>query len=414
MTLTVNLTASEVIPARAMAGDEIAPWASVAQGGLATPKKIDRALNLFSSVLPSLITGGDERFPLPKIDGFDPQRVLSNFGRLEDVRVAVLGAGTFGLHSALIFSEAGAKVEVFSDPQAACSMSGAIGILEPQGTSVERYWRNSQLAFDYLIEAGAPLRRAETTYHYRDVVNLDSDMIGQLQRMPDANLRISDSSIAGFAKSMTFDSYILSGVAYRDFLIGELRARGVTFHDVRVNNDTALPGFDLTISALGLGKGAMPTAEVDIPGNRGQVIRVPGEWLPKGTGSVGAPASAGSVNIVQQYYDPHTGSRPYVLIGATKKPGNQECFPKEHDYKFLVDGVRELHPGLFDHLNSKHDHDTPVCVRPGGGSSGFEVRHNAKSGSIEFIAAGGMGNSLAPAAAMHAMAIGLNLLNRGH
>jgi hypothetical protein len=300
MTVTANLSASEVIPARAMADDKIAPWASEAQGGLATPK-IDRALNLFSSVLPSLIAGGDERFPLPKIDGFDPQRVLSNFGRLEEVRVAVLGAGTFGLHSALIFSEAGAIVEVFSDPNSACSMSGAIGILEPQGASVERYWRNSQPAFDYLIEAGAPLRRAETTYHYRDAANLDSDMISQLQRMPDANLRIRDSSIAGFAKSMTFDSYILSGAAYRDFLIGELRARGVTFHSARVENDTALPGFDLTISALGLGKGAMPTAKVDqvsIPGNRGQVIRVPGEWLPEGTGSVGAPASAGSVNIV--------------------------------------------------------------------------------------------------------------------
>jgi hypothetical protein len=335
--------------------------------------------------------------------------------KFRDQKAAIYGAGTFGLTLAMILSEAGARVTIFSSKEAPSALSRAIGILEPQGKSVERFFHSSLPVFDELIAVGAPIRKDRVTYFYDSP---DKDFVEQLTRMPGANYKIETTTQYGLSSKLSFDGYIMSGSAMRTFYMSILKERGVTFVERDI---TAIePVQDhVTFSALGMGRAKIKDeAALDLPGNRGQMMVIEGTdvvELLKGfpelakAGSIGIPSAAGSVNIALHFHNPAKREGPFLIIGATKQPGNSDSFPRKNDSEFLKKGLKIIWPELLNHLENatniapeKLDWSEYVCVRPGGGASPFEVaKHND---CIDIRCAGGMGNSLAPAAALKAVA----------
>jgi hypothetical protein len=336
-------------------------------------------------------------------------------------KVAIYGAGSFGLALAAPLSEAGADIIIYSAPEAPTALARALGILEPQGKSVENFFHASLPIFDELIKAGAPIRRDRVVYYYQE---LATDFVEQLKSMPDSNYRVESTNLFGCRFKLSFDGYIMSGTSMRDFYMGILAKRGATFVEQEMRELIPVPGH-LTFSALGMGRAKIQGQHsVDLPGNRGQMICVEGTDVVKllnsfpeldDAGSVGIPTSAGSVNIVLHYRNPAAREEPFLVIGATKEPGNGSALPRKADSEFLNEGIRKLWPALGEYLQAyseSQDLDIAadrlnfseyVCVRPGGGETSFKIHE--VDGCTEIVCAGGMGNSLAPAAALKAISL---------
>jgi FAD dependent oxidoreductase len=340
---------------------------------------------------------------------------LLNCG-LEGETFGVYGAGTFGLTVALILSEAGATGTVYSSPTKTTAMRGALGILEPQGTTVEPYWLGSIPFLRKLIDLGAPLRNDQIRYYYQDRPNID--FVAELSRTPDTHLRIEETSEYGCKTVLSFNGIILAAPALSVFYTAALQARGVEFTPREINVIEPAGGASITVAAMGLGRG-QGFSDVDIPGNAGQIIHLSGPRVSElihenpafqKCGSFGRPRPEGSVNIVLP-----SRTDPYLLIGATKHPGDATRLVQKIDYEFLLDGVKVLWPELYHAM--LHELKTGYleehsyrCIRPGSGSTPFTVKET--NGCVDIFAAGGTGNSIAPAAALHALALALEIVER--
>jgi hypothetical protein len=298
-------------------------------------------------------------------------------------------------------------------------LARALGILEPQGSSVESYFRASLPIFDELIKAGAPIRRDKVVYYYK---NLNSDFVAELERFPSLNHKVEPTDRFGCKLKLSFDGYIMSGSSMRDFYMQMLAKRGVRLVPQEIRELNPVPGH-LTFSALGMGRAKVQGGQaLDLPGNRGQMTVVEGADVAEllksfpdlvDSGSVGIPTSAGSVNIVLHYRNPSAREDPFLIIGATKDPGNGNSLPRGGDSRFILEGVKELWPALHNHLqayaqSTSSDIDPKrlnwieyVCVRPGGGTSPFAI--NSVNGCVDVSCAGGTGNSIAPGAALKAI-----------
>ena len=333
----------------------------------------------------------------------------------------------------MILSEVGADITIFSAgkktestaderQKESTAMARAIGILEPQGRDFEQFFRGSVPFFEELARCGAPLRRDRVVYFYKDAPN--QDFVQELQLLPHLNHKVEAAEKFGCKSKVSFEGYIMSGSAMRDFYMGVLKERGVEYRERTI--ETLAPEPDhLTFSALGMGRKLVRSdSSVDIPGNYGQMICIEGtevadllQTFPelKNIGSVGIPSSAGSVNIVLHYRNPRERLGPYLIIGATKNPGDGKLLLREPDNAFLMNGVKILWPALHAHLEkfstatdtefspAKFNPNYYGCVRPGSGASPFQVVK--VNGCIDISGAGGMGNTLAPAASLKAISL---------
>jgi glycine/D-amino acid oxidase-like deaminating enzyme len=357
----------------------------------------------------------DGKLQVPRQSESEVKNFLENVSMLDGAKVSIYGAGTFGLAVANCLSCLGAKVTITSDPAAPVAMSRAVGILEPQGAEVQDYWIQSVPQFDMLMGLGAPLRWDTVKYLYPTGVPLDESFLAQIRQTPGGmpETRTDDYKVTGYTQSLQFRGIIMPGVAYREWLVNQLIERGVTFKEGHVSALFPDAESDITVYALGLGRGAKSGfSDVRIDGNRGQMIVVDGEYLPQG--SLGIPSREGSVNIVQHYVDPAKKQGAYVVIGATKEPGSSVDVPRQEDWEFMLSGVEKLCPELFEILNKEPNFGsgepqavTWVCVRPGTGSP-FKVTET--NGCFDIQAAGGMGNSLAPAVALEIACRAVNKL----
>jgi glycine/D-amino acid oxidase-like deaminating enzyme len=368
----------------------------------------------FKQFLLDGVQSGELQVPRQSPD--EVRSFLENVSKLEGAKVSIFGAGTFGLAVANCLSCLGAKVTITSDPTAQVAMSRAVGILEPQGDEVQDYWIQSVPQFNKLMGLGAPLRWDTVEYLYPTGASLDESLLKQIKQTPGGHLetRLDDNKVPGYTQSLRFRGIIMPGVAYRQWLVNQLVERGVTFKEGHASAISPVEESDITVYALGLGRGEKSGfTDVTIPGNRGQMIVVDGEYLTQG--SKGIPSSTGSVNIVQHYVDPANKRGAYVVIGATKELGSSFNIPRQKDWDFMLEGVKKLCPALFEVLNKKTEinFDDPqaitwVCVRPGAGSP-FKVTET--NGCFDIQAAGGMGNSLAPAVALEIACRAVNKLS---